>query len=305
MRLLMAILCGLGLFAASPAIARATLQNDWHIRNYRVTLRVGRDAGGAPSATLKVLERGRVVYTMANAELRLNPPGFFLPAAGGGGSDAGSGPPYRVGDDLLGLGGPTLVVQGFSRGAHCCYDVTILYLGDHFRAMPTIPLFDVETVKFRPGPGHGPLAMTTYDSSFAYWRGPFALASAPPVVFGFDRREHRYAPSASLMVAPLPASSGMEAAKTAARAAQAQSGATTQPFAPRELTKPILDMIYTGHLKEARDFLVAAWAGGADEREDYWSDLTGCQLRLSPFWPTVAQLNGLSAEKPVGRCPRV
>jgi hypothetical protein len=296
-------LCVFGLgIVGTEACAAPSTEGDWRVGSYRVTIRSADDKG-AFSATLKIRDGGRLIYKLTNAMLRLNPPEFFR--ADLSAKEAYAAQPYKVGSDILKLGGPTLVVQGYSLGAHCCFDVTILYLGDHFRAMPTIPLFDAEVVRFHAADGHKALAMTTQDFTFGYWRAPFVFSSAAPVTLSFDPKQHRYVPDANLMRAPLPKQSELDALAAAARDAQAKLQAEGQAYVPREVTQPILDLIYAGHLRKAQDFLVAIWAGSAEARDDYWSDLTSCQLRLSPFWPTVARINGLRPEKPVGKCPRV
>jgi hypothetical protein len=296
MRLLTAIVCLIFLaFPVHATPADSGIQGEWKIRHYRIVIRKSDDQTGGPTSTLTVFHGGKQIYTMSNGALWLNPQSFFTDA-----SD--SKEPLKVGADVLKLGQPSLVIQGYSRGAHCCFDVTMLYLGDHFRAMPTIPLFDAEAVHFHPARGHRALAMSTYDFSFGYWRAPFAFSSAAPVTFSFDPSAHHYVPDGELMRAPLPAD--LDARIAAARDSQSRQQAEGPPFAPQQLTQPILDLIYSGHLKDAENFLKAAWVGASAGRDDYWSDLTTCQLRLSPFWPTVAKMNGLTPQKPVGKCPR-
>jgi hypothetical protein len=146
--------------------------------------------------------------------------------------------------------------------------------------------------------------MSTRDTTYSYWRAQFSDSSAAPVVLGFSSRSHRYVGNPDLMRAPLPAQAAMESWRAAARAAQEKLKAEGQAFVPREVTQPVLDLIYTGHIKDARAFLSDVWNGPAEAREDYWSDLTTCQMRLSQFWPAVAALNGLQPAKPVGKCPR-
>lgn len=297
MRLLAAIFCLICLASLSRAEpAGDGIEGEWKIRHYRIVIQKSEDQQSGPTSTLTIFHGRKEIYKISNGALWLNPESFFT-------DSADSKEPYKVGADVLKLGEPSLVVQGYSRGTHCCFDVTMIFLGDHFRAMPTIPLFDAEAVSFHPAKGHRPLAMSTHDASFGYWRAPFALSSAAPVTFSFDPVVHHYVPDSELMRAPLP--EDLDAKVAVAKAAQAKPQADGQAYTPRELTQPILDLIYTGHLKEAQNFLKDAWVGPDAARDDYWSDLTTCQLRLSPFWPTVAKLNGLEPAKPVGKCPRV
>ena len=297
MRLLAAVLYLMCLASLSHAATVGDgVEGEWKIRHYHIVIQKSEDPQGGPTSTLTVFHDRKQLYKISNGALWLNPRSFLT-------ESEDSNEPYEVGADVLKLGEPSLVIQGYSRGAHCCFDVTILYLGDHFRAMPTIPLFDAEAVRFHAAKGHKALAMSTHDFSFGYWRAPFASSSAAPVTFSFNPAAHHYIPDGDLMRAPLP--DDLEAKAAAAKAAQTKLQADGQAYAPRELTQPILDLIYTGHLKDAQSFLNQAWVGTDAARDDYWSDLTTCQLRLSPFWPTVAEMNGLQPAKPVGKCPRV
>jgi hypothetical protein len=297
MRLLAAVFCLMCLASLSyAATAGDGVEGEWKIRHYRVVVQKSGDPQGGPTSTLTVFHDRKQLYKISNGALWLNPKSFFT-------ESGDSKEPYGVGADVLKLGEPSLVIQGYSRGAHCCFDVTILFLGDHFRAMPTIPLFDAEAVHFRPAKGHKALAMSTEDFTFGYWRASFAESSAAPVTLSFDPKVHHYVPDAELMRAPLP--SDLDARITAAKEAQSQAQTKGPGYTPRALTQPILDLAYTGHLNDAQSFLKLAWVGTDAARDDYWSDLTTCQLRLSPFWPTVAKMNGLQPAKPVGKCPRV
>jgi hypothetical protein len=150
------------------------LEGSWTIGNYEVTIKNTEDKNGLSTATLNVNLGGTSIYTIKNTALWLNPAGFF--ADPGKMSYESSMKPVRIGADILGLGKPTLVVWGFSLGAHCCSDLTILSLGDRFRAMPTIHLYDSEYVHFRPAPGHSALVISARDWTFAYWRAPFAFS---------------------------------------------------------------------------------------------------------------------------------
>jgi hypothetical protein len=278
------------------------LDGTWKVGAYQVTIENIENAYGAPTATLTVTQSGKTIYAIKNAVLWLNPAGFFADRAKMD-YDA-SMSPVGIGTDILRLGNPTLVVWGFSLGAHCCFDLTILSLGEKFHAMPTIHLYDSEYVDFRPAPNHTALVMSAKDWIFAYWRAPFAGSSVAPVTLAYNSAAGRYLADSDLMHTPAPSATQLAAEAAAAKAAYRKARDDGQTWVTRDVTQPILDLIYGGHLTEARSFLVDAWIGTPEDRDDYWRDLTQCQLRLSQFWPVVAKMNGLPAEKPVGKCPR-
>jgi hypothetical protein len=284
---------------AAPMPAGAADQDRWTIGRYTVALDASESDTGSRTI-LTISDGDKRVYRRRDANLWINPRGFFEET----GADEDDQQPFRVGEDVLGLGAPTLVVQGFSGGAHCCFSVTVVILGDEVRALPTIKLEDVEFVQAKKVPGRDALVLETNDDTFAYWRAPFATSSAGRVILSFDKKAGRYAADAELMRAPPPSPADLEALGRKAHEAHQHEIDQGSDDVPPELTQPILDLVYSGHLAEARTFLDGAWAGTAAGRDDYWSDLTTCQLRLSPYWPAIAEMNGLEAEKPKGKCPR-
>lgn len=292
----------LALRLIAAASAAAADEDRWTIGKYTVAVEtVGKAASRVSRLTIS--DGKRLVYRLRDANLWVNPRGFFEEADADA-PDEDAQRPYRVGSDVLGLGAPTLAVQGFSGGAHCCFSLTVLILGEEVRALPTIHLQDVEYVHVKKVPGRHSLVVSTSDDTFAYWRAPFASSSAGAIVLSFDAGAGRYVADAALMRAPLPSPAALEELRAKARDAHRNAIAEGSGIVPPDLTQPILDLIYAGHLAEARAFLDGAWAGSAEDREDYWRDLTQCQLRRSPYWPTLAQMNGLPPDTAPARCPR-
>jgi hypothetical protein len=72
---------------------------------------------------------------------------------------------------------------------------------------------------------------------------------------------------------------------------------------PPKLWEVMLDLIYGGNFPLARPFLDWAWNDVVAGKEEFWNELIKCQTRKSEFWPYIAALNGLAAEKPEGECP--
>jgi hypothetical protein len=289
--------------AISSALADGVgLEGTWRIGNYQVAIKNSEDKNTAPKATLTVTQDGRTIYSMQNAALWLNPAGFFEHP--GKMTYEDSLKPSRIGADVLKLGAPTVVVWGFSMGAHCCSDLTILTFAPAFRAMPTLHLLDSENVDFRAVSGHTALAISASDWTFAYWRAPFAFSPAAPVMLSYDAKAGRYEADPDLMRTPAPSLGKLNDDAAAAKTAFLKSRDDGNEFAPFDVTWSVLRLIYGGHIDAARHFLETAWVGSPKERDDYWRDLTTCQMRLSPFWPAVAKVNGLQPDKPAGNCPR-
>jgi hypothetical protein len=304
------------LLAAASAVADSPSQSEhrkrlhpeplapsghWQIGSYDVTLTNENDGDQGPSGTLTVAAGGKSFFTLTDAVLWINPAGFFAPD-GNKMSYEERERPYRIGRDVLNLGAPTLVIQGYSLGAHCCMSVTILYLGDRFHAMPTLELLDAESVYFHKVNRHRALAMSTVDFSFHYWRASFVNSAAPNVVLTYNSAVKHYEADPVLMWKPLPSKTKLKNEISAVRRDLEFNKDHQDPETPRELTQPILDLIYSGHITEAYDFLKQTWVGTNDERERYWSEMTTCKLRQSQFWPAVARMNNLAVDKPAANC---
>ena len=278
-------------------------KGSWTIGRYRVAVSVKVDRDSGQQAVLEVFDGAKSIYQQADAMFDLNPSAFFTDVDEKADPDATT-KPYKIGEDVIGLGAPTLVARRFSGGAHCCFSLIILVLGDQFRALPQIDLLDSESVRFKALKPGAPLSFSTDDFSFGYWWAPFSDSAAAPVVRSYNSSTGRYEGDPDLMRAPAPTPEEMEKLIAAAIAAEHQTLNDGQSFVPYDVTSPILKLVYTGHVPEARRFLEKAWIGPPKNRELYWSDLTECQLRKSDYWPAVAQLNGLPASAPVPPCPR-
>lgn len=46
-----------------------------------------------------------------------------------------------------------------------------------------------------------------------------------------------------------------------------------------------------------------AWPAGLDGKEEFYDELTKCQLRHSRYYSDIAALNGLPDAEPEGDCP--
>ena len=282
-------------FVITRAAPDETIQH-WNVPPYDLYLR---EAGqGGDISVLWLLKDGHLVYLTGNTVLHLNPRGSFEQIE----DFRESVRPFRVGEDILGLGGPALMVEGNSLGAHCCLELTVLILGEGFKALPRLNLLDNEVVQVVPRV-EKPASLELEDFTWGYWRSGFAGSSAPPVVLGYDAGAGRFIADRELMRKPMPPAEALTALLREAKAEAADEDHFPDDV-PRGITQPILELIYSGHLREAHDFLVAAWPEEEEGRDEYWSDLTTCQMRLSPYWRTVADLNGIPADNPVGQCPR-
>jgi hypothetical protein len=290
----MVLLLSLITLGSGPVRANsARTHGRWHIAGYDVIVEERRE-DDLRNDVLRVYRGKQLVYEMTDSALRVNPRECF--------PDESSREGCRPGTDILGIGEPVVVVEGFSGGGHCCSAITILILGTIFKALPPVEALDGEPV-FRRHPGQSSLVLEVPDATYAYWHAPFALSALPLVRLRFDPKAERYIADPELMRSPLPSRQRLTRCVQKARAEHIKNIRAGSPDIPSDLSGPIFDLIYTGHLPEARAFLVEAWAGPAKQRDEYWSELTSCKLRQSQFWPCIAKMNDLKPDLPVPACP--
>jgi hypothetical protein len=295
-------LAALALLGAMDAQAEPGL-TEWNIPPYRIVLKTDLDEAG-PSDELTVYSDGAQIYRRADAFVRSELTLGQETIADDMHKPISGHDDERVpGNDVLGLGYPNLVFADYTGGMHCCFKAIVLMLGRPFRVQE-IDLYDPGG-NFHPAEGRKSLVLEGTDATFKEWRASPAESPFPTIMLSFDRAAGLYLPDAELMRAPLPAPDELAYQQDRALARHRQDLADGwADEEPGALTGPMLELIYTGHLKEAHTFLAGAWAGGAEAREAYWSLVTRCKLRTSPYWPAVAKINGLAADPPAADCPR-
>ena len=287
-------------FAAAGAHAESGI-SQWTVPPYTITLKTDLD-GARPSDELTVLDGDKQVYRLADAVIRRD---LTFGEETIADDTEKQIPGHDVeGHDALGLGFPNLVFSDFSGGLHCCFRAVVLMLDKPFRSQ-TIELYDAGG-DFHPADGRNALVLEATDAHFREWRSSAADSPFPTVMLSFDPAAGRYVADAELMRAPLPDPDKLAQKKDRAREAHKAMLAAgfTDKDEPGDLTGPLLDLIYTGHMPEAHAFLIEAWADSEAKRDAYWSRLTRCKLRGSDYWPAVARINGLKPDPPAADCER-
>jgi hypothetical protein len=277
--------------AGGAAAADEAYYGTWRIGPYQVVL--DRFASDSPTDRLRILRDGRVVFARRDVSLMVSPGHLFVRHGGNA--------PSRVGDDILGVGHSVLAIESFSGGAHCCFAVTLVVLGRQVQALPAIDGADFG-VSFMRLPGERALGAHVWDAAFDYYRIYFAASQPPEVTLRFDRQAMRYEAAPDLMRQPAPSPAALDKAIAASRADWPDNPEETDWVSPT-LLRTLTGLIYTGHLDLAHSVTQRAWLPGHGDAEDFWRDLTECQLRRSAYWPAVATLNGIAALKPAPSCP--
>lgn len=224
---------------------------------------------------LQILERGEVAYD-----------GFFEAFVHMVEAEPGSEfsvLPLGLDVDVTGDGRADFVLQSFSGGAHCCFYTSIferhpqLYLVAEFDGAHA----PVQLVNLDQDPAW---EVRLYDWTFAYWKASFAESPAPEVVL--DWQDGFYAGSPSLMRKPPPSTRELKQAAQAARAAILQ-----RKRAAPQLWAAMLDYLYDGQAAAAFELLEQAWPPEVPGRDAFLLQF-GAKLSFSPYWETLAELNG-------------
>jgi len=230
--------------------------------------------------TLQILQGGDLVYEgffEALVSMLDEPPGSEFGLL-----------PYGFEPDVTGDGRAELVLQSYSGGAHCCFYLSIFELG----AEPTLLAeFDgahapVQLVELD---GDRALEVQLYDWTFAYWKASFADSPAPRVIL--DLVEGLYAGAPELMRLAPPAPAEIAAQAAAARQVLQSTGKPSSL-----LWGPMLDYIYSGQAEAAFLLFEQAWPRDLPGAGAFLVQF-GAQLSYSPYWDTIAQLNGWSSDE--------
>ena len=277
--------------AAAPALAAP---GQWTVGVYQLTVTALPDDAGE---VLKVTRDGKTVDEFRDFTLSVSPESLF----NADGADA----PYKVGADFLGVGASVVPVLGYSGGAHCCFTLTVLLLGDTPRRLPPVDARDYgESLRFEMIPGHSVPILRVHDPVFGYWKSGFAGSAAPLVVLGFDPRRMAFLPDQRFMRTPLPLSDDLAARVGRIRASTAWNLGDGDDTLPKEFLSTVTDLLYGGHWIEAQAFVELAWMGAPEQRDAFWRELTTCQIRRSPYWPAIAAIGGQPPDSKPEGCPK-
>ena len=191
-----------------------------------------------------------------------------------------------IGTDLTGEGEPDLLVSEWSGGSHCCYSFHLFRLGETFRKIQSIHLFDADESAFVRRPGVKGLVLNTADySAFAYFPASFAGSPAGRVFLSFQQGRFRLDPGLMKAVAP-----GKDTiAKCAALFKKSRDWRGGQPLG---MWYYATDLIYTGNQAAAFGFVEQSWAGSAADRDKYLGEYRR-RLMKSIYYPELKLLQAL------------
>jgi hypothetical protein len=251
----------------------------WSFGGYELTLE--RTTGGQPfEEDLLTLRRaGRLLHADVAAQISFVVPG-----------DAMAGAPRLVA--VTGKPAQDIVLQSFAGGAHCCFTIEILTLGETFEVSPPFETQDAGAALVEL-PGSGLYGLKSSDESFNYRFGSFVDSPHPEIILRYDR-DDGFRLDTGLMRQPKMTAEALRAAALKVRDDK-DSWQLPEGFLPGSYQAPILRLIYGGDMEGARRFATEAWPPGKAGLKQFLADLFDCALPESPWWPAVASLNGVKA----------
>lgn len=228
---------------------------------------------------LVVYRAGEIVYFIADRRIYLEAfPGVELRE-------------HQSDADITGDGRPNALLTTWSGGAHCCYGLIVLELGERFREVARIDgedsEFSVEDLDGRPGS-----EIRFGDSQFVIWKATASKYPMPLVILAYDGETYRM--SEKLMRRP-PLGAGEWAALIRAVHEDDRDYFFDLEPPPPALWRVMLDLIYSGNMAQARPFLDAAWRPHWPRDGETFYGVFLCRLQGSPHWPALARLNGLAS----------
>ena len=219
-------------------------------------------------------------------------------------------PKLDIGDNFTGNGIPNIAILNNSVGAHCCYTLTLLELGDNLRIIDEFQLFDYEPRFFYDN--HEKIwKIIVRDHPFIGYRGSTTiLAPAPDVIIKCNHEEGRYLIDIAAMRKIKYKQYNEEEFKDGRNdLTNSQFDENGEPmkenfnFIYINTYYDPVNIIYTGNYDYAHEFFNKVWGDTHPHSlcDKYWQEINECNLRSSIFWKRgLAKLIGQEPEEP--RC---
>lgn len=202
--------------------------------------------------------------------------------------------------DITGDGQPDLVIATYSGGAHCCFGFKIFQLGKKFKLIDTIDAGDSDLAKFKDVDNDGVLEFIGNDWVFAYWWAPFSGSPAPKIILEYKDGSYRLA--LDKMKKPLDETfykqflqnirlDMADAMKDRAFLEKSMQDKLSG-WSNGEVGVPpgawgyMLDLIYSGHAKEAWALVDDFWPQGKPGKKEFINDFRK-HLSTSQYWDSI------------------
>lgn len=190
---------------------------------------------------------------------------------------------FAMGKDFNGDGKPNLVLEEATGGLGCCRDLVVFELGKEPKKLAVVEARG-SNIEFEDLDGDGFPEIKLLDDAFAYWEGPNPGSPMPQVILKWNG--YLYDVASRLMISSGP---GPEQLKRSATKLRIINGGASEPEM-RELSKKMLELIYTGNSEKAWLLFDMAWKKNTG-RKDSFRERFESRCRTSRFWRGIEQLN--------------
>jgi hypothetical protein len=182
--------------------------------------------------------------------------------------------------DLDGDAIPDLVVESYSGGAHCCYTFSVLRLGERPALLGQIEFENGASFDRRFVGNSVETIITSTDSVWNYWKSCYACTFKPEIILRLKNGSLSLAPD--LMAKPLPADIADIESRMREIISVANFSLEEAAIEPADYWHFVVQLIYTGHEKEAIDLIRRTWTENVPERELFIAELIG-NFESSPW----------------------
>ena len=196
----------------------------------------------------------------------------------------------KMGTDITGDGQPNLVVFHWCGNAYGTGNRYVFSIGEEFKLIQILPYGDFEDVDH-----DGILEFITQDRNFIFWYACHAGSPLPDLIYAYQEGSYQLSPV--LMYKPLPAAQEEEKAIVQIKKYIAECEARgwkdniwyyEGTYLPSLVWSYMLDLLYSGHPLEARQFLDKVWPQDKPGKELFLFNFKE-KLNGSNYWRKVSE----------------
>jgi hypothetical protein len=194
----------------------------------------------------------------------------------------------KMGTDITGDGQPNLLVFHWCGNAYGTGDRYVFSIGEEFKLIQILPYGDFEDVN-----NDGVLEFIAFDNTFSFWHASHAGSPYPKLIYEYKKDNYQLSPA--LMYKPLPSAQEEEKAiiqikkyiiECEVRGWKNNIWYYEGTYLPSTVWSYMLDLLYSGHPLEARQFLDKVWPKNKPGKELFLFNFKE-KLNESRYWKKI------------------